>query len=463
MSVAKRNKPNAPQQDQCNEDEGKIAEQDRFIRTNQALKWAKSGINEAKLFVYAKTGQIEESADDERVSIALQKLETYREQLSRLLHCAENWTKSLIQTWNYQTNLVDSLNECDGVIQTFNGKQLGNAAASDIGGAAERKADDESSSEHSVFARILRGIGNELFDDHQQSEKRYGHASNLLVVPLRNILNHEVAHALDLQRRYVLVKRQFDSCCTTISTLKAKIEELQHPDEQPEAAPEAAVGAFAKIKVGFGKLLQTTTPTLDDLEGRLSVARDQLKEIAKAFDHSKVQFLEALDIVEQKLNVEVVYYVQQFLDFMRRCKSGSISPLNQGDGGQREEAPQQQRARGVDSGQEADSGNPVVQAAGGRVAPQMEQQMERQEQRMEQQMERQMEQQMEPNVPSQPLDSFVENLQIDSMINNPAMANMDEVNLNSPDPMAVASNPTDIALEDDRSEHEDQATKESAE
>ena len=31
--------------------------------------------------------------------MALQKLDTYREQLSRLLHNAENWTKSLLQTW----------------------------------------------------------------------------------------------------------------------------------------------------------------------------------------------------------------------------------------------------------------------------------------------------------------------------------------------------------------------------
>ena len=93
--------PNSPQPEPANEDEGKSEQNgdQRFARTSQALKWAKTGINEAKLFVYAKTGQIQESQDPEDISMALQKLDTYREQLSRLLHNAENWTKSLLQTW----------------------------------------------------------------------------------------------------------------------------------------------------------------------------------------------------------------------------------------------------------------------------------------------------------------------------------------------------------------------------
>lgn len=93
-------KPNSPEPAQQNEDEGKVADRNgRFSQTNQALKWAKTGINEAKLLVYAKTGQITESADAEDISLGLQKLDAYREQLSRLLHNAENWTKSLLQTW----------------------------------------------------------------------------------------------------------------------------------------------------------------------------------------------------------------------------------------------------------------------------------------------------------------------------------------------------------------------------
>ena len=76
-------KPNSPEPDQPNEDEGKVGDRNGHARTNQALKWAKTGINEAKLFVYAKTGQITESADPDDISLALQKLDTYREQLSR--------------------------------------------------------------------------------------------------------------------------------------------------------------------------------------------------------------------------------------------------------------------------------------------------------------------------------------------------------------------------------------------
>jgi len=328
----------------------------RFSQTNQALKWAKTGINEAKLLVYAKTGQITESADAEDISLGLHKLDAYREQLSRLLHNAENWTKSLLQTWNYQTNLVDSLNECDKVIQTFHHKQPGIDVQSD----PEQKGDDiiaPSSPPHhnpneSHFGRILRGIANELYGDQQQSEKRYGHASNLLVVPLRNIINHEVMHAMDLQKRYILVKRQFDACCTNISSLKAKIEEAENPKEEEEVPDSGVAGTFDKLKMGFGKLMQSANPTVDELRDRLSVARSQLTDIIKTFDHSKMQFMEALVIVEEKMNVEVVYYVQQFLEFMRQCKSGSITPLK----------PQQQQQQPVD---EEDSGNVLVEATRG--------------------------------------------------------------------------------------------------
>ena len=117
-----------------NEDEGTINNGNvRFHRTNQALKWAKGGITDAKLYIYAKTGQINESDDSPEVAEAFQKLDTYREQIDTLLKNAENWTKSMLQTWNYQTHFIDSLNECNTVIQTFNKKTDENKAEENDG------------------------------------------------------------------------------------------------------------------------------------------------------------------------------------------------------------------------------------------------------------------------------------------------------------------------------------------
>lgn len=268
----------------------------------------------------------------------------------------------------------------------------------------------------SHFAQILRGIAIELYGDQQESEKRYGHASNLLVVPLRNIINHEIAHAMDLKRRYILVKRQFDSCCTTISTLKSKIEELKNPKPEEEAA-NPDVSPFGKLKMGFGKLIQSANPTIQDLQDRLAIARHQLTEIIKAFDHSKMQFMEALDIVEQKMNVEVVYYVQQFFEFMRQCKSGNITPLP------------------VQS---------LHQVQKQEQVPPPEQPEELKEQKedvpdvvKEVDSEAVNEEPKEDAAAVVESSDFVSHLQIDSMIKNPGMDKLDEVNLNSPDPNNV--------------------------
>lgn len=313
MSVAKRDRGDDRQKPvPSNEDEGnenKENEQHRFVRTNQALKWAKGGLSDAKLYLYAKTGQIVESEDSTEVTEAFQKLDTYKEQIDSLLVNAENWTKSMLQTWNYQTNLIDALKECNSVIQTFHNRNKSHL---------EQKDNDEFT--ENQFAQIVKGISNELFIDQQESEKRYGHASKLLVVPLRNILNHEIQHAVDLKRKYIHHKRQFDNNCTIITNLKNKIQDIENPKKEETEKPN--VGTFGKLKLGFGKLIQSN-PTKQELENKLNDARSELPAYIKQFDVVKKQLLESINIVEEKLNIEVVYYVQQFYNFVEKWKSGN--------------------------------------------------------------------------------------------------------------------------------------------
>ena len=183
-----------------NDDEGKAAEDDqqRFLRTNQALKWAKNSISDTKLYLYAKTGQIQESDDSADVIEACAKLDTFREQIESLLLNAENWTKSMLQTWDFQTSFVDSLHEGSSVILTFDRNthsppdeppraddaehaQPDKADPADPAEQEQESVDLSSSQRHSHFAQILKGIASELLMEQQASERRYGHASKLLV------------------------------------------------------------------------------------------------------------------------------------------------------------------------------------------------------------------------------------------------------------------------------------------
>ena len=106
---------------------------------------------------------------------------------------------------------------------------------------------------NSQFAQIVKGISDELYLDQQESERRYGHASKLLVVPLRNILDHEIMHAVDMKRKYIQYKRQYDNCCTTITSIKDKIEEIDNTEkkDKDQQAKSSSVGTFGKLKMGF--------------------------------------------------------------------------------------------------------------------------------------------------------------------------------------------------------------------
>jgi len=440
MSVAKRDRGKDPEQPvPSNDDEGKAAEDDqqRFLRTNQALKWAKNSISDTKLYLYAKTGQIQESEDSADVIEACAKLDTFREQIESLLLNAENWTKSMLQTWDFQTSFVDALHEGSSVILTFdrnahdhppndsdaqqpaqaqpepappapapsdpNSNQ--NPADADAEQPAESVTLSSSSQTHCHFAQILKGMADELLLEQQASERRYGHASKLLVVPLRNILNHEIMHAVGMKKRYVVTKRQFDNCCTTISNLQAKLKELDAP-AQPVAEADKEASAFGKLKLGFGKLI-ASNPTRDDLEAKLKEAREELPRHMKVFSEARQQLLEAIDIIDQKLNVEVVYYVQQFASFAKQSKSGDITPMR---------AAEQQlaRQRQESASQEEKEAAAVLQA----VLPVQEAKEVAQASGVDEAEKR---------------SAFVSEMQMDAMISHPEMANLDTVNLNSPE------------------------------
>merc|ERR1719410_58831 len=153
ISIAKRDKGN--DENPPNEDEGKkLEDEQKFPRTSQALKLAKNAISDAKLYVYAKTGQIQESEDDAEVSLALMKLDTYKEQVDSLLRHADNWTKSMLQTWNHQTNLIDALTECNTVIHTFHNNN--NSKANEENDAQQNKDQDEDEKE-----KEKRAVANE--------------------------------------------------------------------------------------------------------------------------------------------------------------------------------------------------------------------------------------------------------------------------------------------------------------
>merc|ERR1712013_462474 len=109
-----------------------------------------------------------------------------------------------------------------------------------------------------------------------------------------------------------------------------KLHEMDHPpedDEQKAAKEKESSSAFmGKIKMGFGKLM-ASAPVRDDVEAKLKEAREELPKHLKVFAESRQQLLEAIDIIDQKLNVEVVYYVQQFANFMKERKTGDITPI----------------------------------------------------------------------------------------------------------------------------------------
>jgi len=279
-------------------------------KTNQALKWAKGGISGAKLYIYHKTGQIQESEDSVEVTKALQRLTTYRDQIDSLLRNAENWTKSMLQTKNYQTDFIYSLNVSSKVIPRINGDAI----------------NDKNNENGMKFKQIVQGISTELTLDQQRTERNHLKASKLLVVPLHNILNHEIQHALDCKKKYILNKRQYDNYCTIIANLKSKIKYLQYPkslSSEKNEKDKSKITKFGKFGRGFNKLMQSNQSE-QELQIKLKHSLSRSVEKKKVFNESKKQLLESINIVEEKLNVEFIHYIQKFYQFVQTWKADKV-------------------------------------------------------------------------------------------------------------------------------------------
>merc|ERR1712187_709505 len=103
--------------------------------------------------------------------------------------------------------------------------------------------------------------------------------------------------------------------------------EMDNPKEEEQHQQNTS--ALGKLKLGFSKIIQSNT-TKEDMEKKLENARAELPKYIKVFEETKKQLLESINIVEEKLNVEVVYYVQQFYRFVKEWKSGNVT-LNEED------------------------------------------------------------------------------------------------------------------------------------
>ena len=273
--------------------------QNRFSKTKEATirnyKWAKDGVNKSKLFIYAKAGRIEESEHCAQVKQALLTLDTFQTTIDPLLANAEKWSQSMLQCMTNQKNLIYALNQ--------------SAASMNIQQKQGR------------FAQIIKGISSELTINEKECKLRHNQTLKLLVAPLQNILNHEIKHALSLKKKYIQNKRQFDDICTSISNLKQRIEETNELKQGDNGSANGS--AFGKLKVGFGKLMPSSIGSKEDLEGKLQEMRGALTQHIKVFDMAKEQLLEYVDIVEEKLNVEIVFYVKKFYEFVKKWKDAN--------------------------------------------------------------------------------------------------------------------------------------------
>merc|ERR1712176_1226574 len=66
----------------------------------------------------------------------------------------------------------------------------------------------------------------------------------------------------------------------------------------------------------------------EDLNGKLSDMRDELSAHIKVYDMAKQQLLEYVEIVEEKLNVEIVFYVQKYFEFVQKWKDVNSTCMN---------------------------------------------------------------------------------------------------------------------------------------
>jgi len=67
--------------------------------------------------------------------------------------------------------------------------------------------------------------------------------------------------------------------------------------------------------------------TIEEIKNKQNVARNELRVIIKLFEESKTQLMEAINIVESKLNMEIVHHVREFYHFVSSWKEDLNSQL----------------------------------------------------------------------------------------------------------------------------------------
>jgi len=331
---------------------------------NATMNLIKDQMHDVKLMAKSMVGQIEESEDDPKISNAIQKLDTYKEQISLMVKAAECWAKAIHETWDAQQKFLHQINKYQLTIKTLkpanvvnNDKHNPNANINEgvdsnaninvnINNNNEQKIDSNTgktsvenipgvapivtvvpkiqsatsstqvpntNEDCQAFINVMNSISFELYTEQKDYEKYKTNAEKLLIIPLQNILKHEIKHAIDIRQKYLKFKRQYDDYRTVIAKTEEAIDAIDHPVVQEESKNSTT----EKIKnILFGRVLFNAEYNKQELEVKLSAVRIKLPLCIKQFEEAKQQLLESIQIIEQKLNIEVVYYVQQFYNYI---------------------------------------------------------------------------------------------------------------------------------------------------
>jgi len=225
------------------------------------------------------------------------------------------------------------------------------------------------------FDMLCAHIATHLRIEQQHLEKRVRKARTCLVTPLQNVLSREINHAIEMRAKYSREKRHYDDVCTTIDNLKKKLTAIHQMEQQqqqqqqqqqpssPLSSPQLGApvisnttatttaaggnGAPAKeeksnltsrFKTSWARFSKAAEPTrtkdsennnADDAvnvnpenkgeyERKLKEARDKYKLCVKSFETTRQQFLECIDLIDSKLNLETEHYFKQFDDFLEK-------------------------------------------------------------------------------------------------------------------------------------------------
>jgi len=304
---------------------------------NQPFSLFKSQLSDMNLFNQLK--RIQESAHEPHVADALLRLDSYREQITNVVTSANNWAKSLNTSLICQKQLLLRMKELkfEPVEQNL----------------AEQQ-------EH--FFILCKGLNDELSTCGKQYQQKMIKSQNLLMEPLKKLLNTDILHAIEMRKKYLKNKKRYDYCCNILSKIQKQmdiyaqklksqtssaeinddVENLEEhspiidastvsvsedlnepPPPQVDPMPIKSQSTIlllmrqdsitmnskktsTKLKNFFQKIA-TKTDSVDDLKIKEKIAREEVRIAMKNFKQSKMHFMEAIGKVDTKFSVEIVY------------------------------------------------------------------------------------------------------------------------------------------------------------